>query len=274
METFMKSVKNHLSLILALVSILFAIQTLVITNRAIDAYEKSLKENYSMVVVSSMKLDLSKVKRKSPLIADIEEISVDEAIKKIDNSISKKNMELLKLSLPKFYRVRLTKFPSSSEIERLKKILGSLKGVKKIEDFRASHDVTFKLLMLFKTVVTVFSVVVFVITSLLIAKELRIWQYKHNERMNIMGLFGAPKWLSSAVLFRLAIVDALLSSFIVFIIFSYISNSQWLLGKLKSIGIEIVVFDMLKDFPLLFGAAMGLSILLAAAVVFGHKEEV
>ncbi len=270
----MKSVKNHLSLILALVSILFAMQTLTITNRAMDAYEHNLKNNYSLVVVSSEKLDASSVRKKSPLIATIEEISVDEAIKKIDSTISKKNMELLKLTLPRFYRISLTRYPSPSEIERLKKSLGSLKGVKKIEDFKATHDVTFKLLLLFKTVVTVFSIVVFVITSLLIAKELRIWQYKHNERMNIMGLFGAPKWLSSAVLFRLAIVDAILSSLIVFIVFSYIASSEWLLGKLKSIGIEIVVFDMLRDFPLLFGAALGLSILLATAIVFGHKEEV
>ena len=270
----MKSVKNHLSLILALISILFAIQTLIITDRAIDAYERNLKENYSLVVVSDKKLDLAQVRNKSPLVEGIEEISVDESIKKIDSSISKKNMQLLKLSLPKFYRIKLTRYPSSMEIDTLKKRLGTLRGVKKIEDFKASHDITFKLLLLFKTVVTVFSIVVFVITSLLIAKELRIWQYKHNERMNIMGLFGAPKWLSSAVLFRLAIVDAILSSLIVFIVFSYIANSEWLLAKLKSIGIEIVIFDTLRDFPLLFGAALGLSILLATAIVFGHKEEV
>ena len=270
----MKSVKNHLSLILALVSILFAMQTLIVTNRAIDAYERNLKNNYSLVVVASQKLSAAEVRKKSPLVASVEEISVDEAIRKIDSTISKRNMELLKLTLPRFYRVALTRYPSPSEIERLKKSLGRLAGVKKIEDFKATHDVTFKLLMLFKTVVTVFSVVVFVITSLLIAKELRIWQYKHNERMNIMGLFGAPKWLSSAVLFRLAIVDAILSSLIIFIVFSYIANSEWLLGKFKSIGIEIVVFDMLRDFPLLFGAALGLSILLATAIVFGHKEEV
>ena len=270
----MKSVKNHLSLILALVSILFAMQTLTVTNRAMDAYERNLKENYSLVIVSNKKLDAVSVRKKSPLIAKIEEISVDDAIKKIDSSISKKNMELRQLTLPHFYKISLTRYPSPSQIERLKKSLGAMAGVKKIEDFKATHDITFKLLTLFKSVVTVFSVLVFVITSLLIAKELRIWQYKHKERMNIMGLFGAPKWLSSAVLFRLAIVDAVLSSFLIFIVFSYIADSRWLLWKLESIGIDIVVFDVLEDFPLLFGAALGLSILLATAIAFGHKEEV
>ncbi|SFV51827.1 Cell division protein FtsX [hydrothermal vent metagenome] len=270
----MQSIKNHLSLILALVSILFAMQTLIVTNRAMDAYEQSLKNSYSLVVVSDKKLSHKQIKRASDLIAKSEEISVDDAIKKIDSSISKKNMELLKVTLPHFYRILLVRYPSPSQIEQLKTSLARVDGVKKIEDFKATHDITFKLLMLFKTVVTIFSFVVFIVTSLLIAKELRIWQYKHNERMNIMGLFGAPKWLSSAVLFRLAIIDAFLSTIIIFIVFSYIANSHWLLGKLESIGIDIVVFDMLRDFPMLFGAAFGLAILLAVAVVFGHKEEV
>ena len=54
----MKSIKNHLSLILALVSILFAMQTLTVTNRSIDAYKEKLKTNYSLVVVSNTKLDI------------------------------------------------------------------------------------------------------------------------------------------------------------------------------------------------------------------------
>ena len=270
----MKSVKNHLSLILALVSILFAIQTLVITNRAMDAYEKKLKNSYSLVAVSTSKLDNRMLKKRNPLVERVEKISVDEAIKRIDADISKKNMELLKLSLPNFYKITLSKYPTPSEIKRLKKSLYAIAGVKKVEDFKESYDITYKLLTLFETVVVVFSGVVFIITSLLIAKELRIWQYKHNERMNIMGLFGAPKWLSSAVLFRLAIVDAILSSFLVFVAFNLIASSRWLLEKLDLIGIEIEVFDMLTDFPLLLGAALGLSILLAIAIVFGHKEEV
>ncbi len=270
----MKSVKNHLSLILALTSILFAVQTLIVTNRALFAYEKNLKTNYSIVVVSEKKLDAKTLKAKNKMIENVQTIEVDDAIKRIDGSISKTNMELLKLSLPKFYRLTLAKYPSPSEIEKLKKDLFALKGVKKIEDFKASHDSSYKLLTLFGTVVTVFSVVVFVITSLLIAKELRIWQYKHNDRMNIMGLFGAPKWLSSAVLFRLAIVDAILSSILVFVGFVFIEQSEWLADKLATVGIDIVVFDIVKDFPILLLGAIVLSILLATAITFGHKEEV
>lgn len=270
----MQSIKNHISLVLALVSILFAVQTLIVTNRAIDAYENNLKEKYSIVVVAKKALDEKKIKSKTQLIDKVVEISIDSAIKKIDPSMSQKNRELLKLTLPKFYKVSFSKYLTSNEIERVIKQLKQIKDIKQVEDFKAVHDVTYKLLILFQIVVEVFSIVVFVITSLLIAKELRIWQYIHNDRMNIMGLFGAPKWLSSAVLFRLAIVDAIISSILIFIVFSYIAQNQWLIEKLKTIDIEIAVFDYVNDFSILFGTAFGLSLLLASAVVFGHKEEV
>ncbi|MBC8236723.1 MAG: hypothetical protein H8E76_00690 [Helicobacteraceae bacterium] len=96
----------------------------------------------------------------------------------------------------------------------------------------------------------------------------------HNERMSIMGLFGAPVWLSSAVLFRLSIVDAIIASVITFIIFSYIESSIWISRQFESIGIDVVVFDKVEDFSLLFAIAMSVSVLLASLILLGHKEEV
>ena len=92
--------------------------------------------------------------------------------------------------------------------------------------------------------------------------------------MSIMGLFGAPIWLSSAVLFRLSIVDAIIASILTFILFSYLSSSQWILEQFNNIGIEVVVFDNIIDFSILFGVAIFLSVLLASLIVIGHKEEV
>jgi cell division transport system permease protein len=112
------------------------------------------------------------------------------------------------------------------------------------------------------------------VTILLIFKELRIWQFKHNERMSIMSLFGAPTWLRSAVLFRLAIVDALIASVITFAIFSYIASSSWVSEQLATIGIHIVVFDKLNDSLTALAVSVVLSVLLATFIVLGHKEEV
>lgn len=184
------------------------------------------------------------------------------------------SVELLKLSLPKFYKLSLEHYPSPQEIQKLKSDLLSNNSITKVEDFAHTHDTVYKLLLLFKNVVSLFALVVAVVTLLLIFKELRIWQYKHTERMTIMGLFGAALWLRSAVLFRLAITDALIASCIAFGIFAFFSSHPWILEQLRSIDIDIVLFYPLDDSLILFGVAMSLSILLASLIVLGHKEEV
>jgi len=270
----MQSIKNHLSLVLALVSILFSIQVFIIVDRSIDAYKQNLTRNYSIVVVSQVTLDNEVIKAQNNLIETISPLSTDNVIKRLKINMDERNLELLKVALPKFYKLTLTHFPNPDEIQSLSKKLLKHKSITKVENFSSNHDNTYKLLLLFKEVITVFSIVVFVVTTLLILKELRIWQFMHNERMSIMGLFGAPIWLSSAVLFRLSIVDAIIASIVTFILFSYLASSMWMKEQFSSIGIDVVVFDSVSDFSILFGTAMLLSILLASLIVIGHKEEV
>jgi len=269
-----KSFKNHLSLVIALLSILFSLQVFTIVDRAIDAYKENLAKNYSLVVVAQQKIDPKDLKKRFQIIASINEIAPDSVIKKLNSGISKKNVELLKVTLPKFYKLHLNYYPSPRELEKLTTSLLKKKSITKVETFSKTHDTTYKLLLLFKTVVTLFASTVILVTILLIFKELRIWQFKHNERMSIMGLFGAPVWLRSAVLFRLAIVDALISSALAFILFTYIDSLPWVGEQFKHIGINVVIFDPIYDFLIMLGVSLSVSILLAVFIVLGHKEEV
>lgn len=269
----MKSIKNHLSLVLAIVSILFSLQIFVITDRAIDAYKEDLAKNYSVIVVSQKTMDEKSLFSINGLIKESRELEPDNVIKRFSTSMERKNVELLKISLPKFYKLSLRYYPSPSEIKKLREDLLRNSSITKVEDFSSNHDVTYKLLLLFKGVITVFSFSVFLVTTLLIFKELRIWQFKHSERMSIMSIFGAPVWLRSAVLFRLAIVDAVIASVVTFGIFVYISSNQYVLDQIANIGINIILFNIVDDFVVLFCVAMSLSILLASLIVIGHKEE-
>ena len=270
----MKSFKNHLSLVIALVSILFSIQVFNIVDRSIDAYKQKLTSNYSLVIVSQDKLQAKELKGRISAISDVIQLSPESVIKKLNTKISKNNIELLKATLPKFYKLKLRKYPSPDEIKKIKKQLLRIKSITKVESFSATHDTIYNLLLLFKTVISVLAFAILIVTILLIFKELRIWQFKHNERMSIMSLFGAPTWLRSAVLFRLAIVDALIASVITFAIFSYIASSSWVSEQLATIGIHIVVFDKLNDSLTALAVSVVLSVLLATFIVLGHKEEV
>lgn len=270
----MRSVKNHLSLIIALLSILFSMQVFIIADRSIDVYKEKLVNNYSVVVVSQKKLTDKEILGINNIISSVSEIEPDGVIKRLNTNMAPKNVELLKLTLPKFYKLKLKRFPTPNEISKLTKDLLKNKNIKKVEDFSHTHDTTYKLLLLFKGVISVFSISILVVTILLIFKELKIWQFKHSERMNVMGLFGAPVWLRSAVLFRLSIVDALIASVLAFLVFSYISSSAWILQHFNDIGITVLIFNPINDFLLLLSVAITLSIVLASLIVLGHKEEV
>ena len=270
----MKSFKNHISLVIALLSILFSLQIFTIVDRSIDAYKENLAKNYSLVIVSKKILNTKNLLNDNKIIDGVSEVSPESMIKKLNSGISKQNMELLKITLPKFYKVTLKYYPSSIELDKLTEKLLKTQSIDQVETFSKTHDTTYKLLLLFKTVITVFSFTVIVVTVLLIFKELRIWQFKHNERMSIMGLFGAPVWLRSAVLFRLAIVDAFIASALSFLIFSYLSSMPWVLEQFSNIGIHVVVFDTLYDFLTMLGVSVAVSMLLATSIVLGHKEEV
>jgi len=270
----MKSFKNHISLVIALVSILFSLQVFTIVERSIDAYKENLAKNYSLVIVSQKTLQKKELLDKITILSSIEQLSPDNVIEKLNTGISKKNKELLKVTLPKFYKLQLKIYPTPLQLQKLKKELLQYPYIVKVETFSNTHDTTYKLLLLFKNVISALALSIVLVTILLIFKELRIWQFKHNERMNIMGLFGAPIWLRSAVLFRLAIVDALIAFGASFIIFSYFSSSAWVSEEFANIGISVIIFDKVYDSLIMLGVSMTVSVLLASFIVLGHKEEV
>lgn len=270
----MRSVKNHLSLIIALFTIVFTMQVYIVVDRTVVAYENNLNENYSIVVVTQKKVETDSLVAISPKIKRADEISTKEVVTRLQSKMKQRHIDLLKLSLPHFYSIHLTHYPTPSEISALHKRLEKNSEITRVEDFAQSHDTLYKLLLLFKSVVVIFAIAIFAVTSLLVLKEMRIWQFQHNERMSIMAMFGAPVWMRSAVLFRLSIVDAVVASVLAIGTFTYADFLKVGNEQLQAIGIEVLLFDPLNDSLLIVGVALSLSIILATLIVIGHKEEV
>ncbi len=274
MEVFMKSLKNHFSLIAALFTILFTIQVYKVLERSISSYEESLRANYSIIVIATSPLEESSLKSRFSLIHSLEEISPEKVIKRLEKEMDKTSLGLLRASLPKFYKLTLEHYPQPSEIDILSSQLKNMKKIKRVESFSQTHDQIYKLLLLYKGVIQIFALAIFIVTLLLIAKEMRIWQFQHEERMNIMALFGAPIMLRSAVLFRLAILDALIAASLIVAVFTVIMTSGWAEPYFSDINIQVTVFDYAKDGLMHFGISLTLSIILALMLIVNHKEEV
>ena len=270
----MRSVKNHLSLIIALFTIVFTMQIYIVVERSVTAYEDQLNENYSIVVVTDKSVKTETLTAISPKIKSAEEISTKEVVKRLQVQMKQRHIDLLKLMLPHFYAIHLNHYPDPSEIKKLRHKLERNSDITRVEDFAKSHDTLYKFLLLFKSVVIIFAVAIFAVTSLLVLKEMRIWQFQHNERMSIMAMFGAPMWMRSAVLFRLSIVDAIIASVLAIGTFLYVDIAKIGSEQLQTIGIDITLFDIVNDSLLIIGVALSLSILLATLIVLAHKEEV
>ncbi len=270
----MRSVKNHFSLIIALFTIVFTLQIYMVIERTVTAYERNLNENYAIVVVTKKSIATDTLVAMSPKIKSAEEISTKEVVDNLQSQMKQRHIDLLKLSLPHFYSIHLNHYPTPSEVKELRRTLQKNSDITRIEDFAKSHDTLYKLLLLFKSVVVIFAIAIFAVTSLLVLKEMRIWQFQHNDRMSIMAMFGAPVWMRSAVLFRLSIVDAIIASVLAIMVFSYADAAEIAHEQLQSIGIDVLLFDPFNDSLLIIGVALSLSILLATLIVIGHKEEV
>ncbi|MCX6074144.1 MAG: cell division protein FtsX [Campylobacterales bacterium] len=269
----MKSLKNHISLIIALFTVLASVQIYVAVDRSIAAYESHLKNDYSVIVVASKSLTPVELKAMSPMIDRSESISTAQVLERLKGEMSPKNLELLKLTLPKFYRLYLNRFPTPDEITQLQKRLERNRAIERVEGFSQTHDTVYKLMLLFKDVVQIFSIAIATVTSLLILKEMRLWQFQHAQRMNIMALFGAPVWLRSAVLFRLAIVDAIIATVILCLAFFVINHYGYLTMQLREIGINVQLFNFVDDAIRSLVIALSVSIALTLTIVLVNHEE-
>ncbi len=270
----MKSLKSHVSLITALFSILLTLQLFTGLQRVVNAYEKQLGDNYAIVVVSDQNLSLKDFTSIVPEIRAAEPISPKKMLQRLQREMHSRRINLMELELPHFYRLKLGRYTSPESIRRIGTALEHSRKIDKVETFAQQHDTVYRLLQLFKWVVIALAAVLFAVTSLLILKEMRLWQFQHRERMNIMALFGAPVWLRSAVLFRLAIVDAAVATILAAVAFAAVEHYGWVERILDLIQVRAVLFDPAKDLPVLFGVAVSLSILLASMIVMGHREEV
>lgn len=269
----MKSFKNHFSLIIALFSILFTVQSFMLIDRVIKKYEGVLHDNYSVIVVATEGITQDTFKKYDPIIAQSESISPDRVLNKLQDELKEQNIELLRLSLPKFYRIYFTHYPTPDELKTLEDRLLKKATISRVETFSDSHDSVYNLLQLFKYVANILAGTIFIITTLLIFKELKIWQLQHAERMQIMALFGAPMWLRSAVLFRLAILDAILAFTLVLASLTWLKTSGIVNDKLSHININIEVFNLVEDGGKLLIISIMLSIFLAFMVMIANKEE-
>ncbi len=264
----MKSLRNHFSVIFPLVTLLISIQFTLNLEKIVKNYEVNLIQDYSIIAVSEKELKLDELKKDLSSIKTIKQMSTKKVLEKLKGDISSKNLSLLQVSLPKFYSIKLNSFPSKSKLDNIKSKLSKLPNIKKVETFSKTHNKIYNIFTVAKYTFYIFTSLIFVISFMLMLKQMRIWTYEHKERMDIMSLFGAPFWMKSAVLYKLAVIDSILAFIITVIIFTIVPNTEFLTSIAKQIDIFIPPIDFLIEGPILLLISLSFALISVSMVMF------
>ena len=268
----MKSLKNHISFIIPLFILLFSIQFATMLERGVKNYEVHLSGEYTIVAVSKLPLDQKTLKSSIPSINQVTEIKNDKYIEKLKSDISKADLVYLRANLPKFYTIKLTSLPDAKALKKISTKLQNIKGVVKVETFKKTFNKFHQFLKMSKMASIFFTVFIFVISFMLIVKQMEIWTLEHKRRMYIMGLFGAPYWMKSASLYKSVIIDALISAMLVAIVFLLLPNIANLDSIKSDLGIDLSNFNFIGDLFKLVIISLLISIVSVTTIILKQKN--
>ncbi len=269
----MKFLKYHISIILPLFLLLFAVESFTMLKKVIDNYEQKINNEYSIVVVSKIPLDKNIVSENIKNLSKLKIISTSSVINSLKDNISPKNLQKLKKSLPLFYSIKLKQLPTSKELTSIQKKLKNITGVKSVTIFKKSYDKFYNFLIFNRMLLLFFTVFVFIVVWLLIIKQAEVWIFEHKQRFEIMSILGAPFWMKSAMLYRVVIVDSIVSSILVSSIFFYFLNSSKYIKYLDDINIPLPKFDVLSDSLMLLGIGVFISIVSVTFAIIKLNRE-
>ncbi|HFU77920.1 MAG TPA: cell division protein FtsX [Epsilonproteobacteria bacterium] len=267
----MKFIKNHLMFILPLMAILLGVEFYLVFDRTTDSYEKGLKEGYSMLVVSHKPVSLKTLQGLNEHISSSEKIKRKSIVSEIAKGVSKDASKEILDALPHFYSVRLDSYLGTSTLEEIKKDLEAHPNIKSVETFGSSYSSSYRLFSFIKLSLKIFIVFMAVVSLFLIIKQMEIWKYAHHQRMQVMEIFGAPLMLRSGVLFKVAIVDAIIAAILTSLFFLYL-KFQWAANS----GIDMMIQNKealfkTTDIAILIAVALAIVIVAVYTVVFSSK---
>lgn len=268
----MNFIKRHLSLIYPLVMLLLSFESAVLIQRAVEEHEKKLSQDYSIIVASKKPLSAEIIHSKTKFFQEIHSIDPQVVLKSLEHTISPKNLLSLRSELPLFYSIRLNIFPNQSQLKNISVILSSIEGVEKVELFTKSHSKVYRLLLLAKKSIVFFGALLAVLSILLMVKQVEIWHLQHSKRMEIMSYLGAPSWMKNKVLFKLALVDSLISSMIAIASVFYILNLEEFSSLLALLEITDILFAPFRDFLSLLVISICISVFSALIVIIRQKD--
>ncbi|PAF45652.1 hypothetical protein [Helicobacter sp. 11S02629-2] len=266
----MKELRSHISLLIPLIALLFGIQIIMLVQRSLDTQESHLVQDYSIMIASKQPLTIESLQDKIVEAKSLDTIDPEPQLDRLKQSIG--DISIFKKDLPYFYSLNLEYFPNKARLDAITSILKKVPNVIRVESFAKSYTQVYGLLTFIKFSISIFAVVVFIVSVLLMLKQIAIWKYQHAAKMEVMDILGASVWIRNRHLFKLAFIDSFIASIITILIVYYLSDTDFIRTILESLGIGQGVFEGVLDFIRLVVIALIVSNICVILVIFSKSK--
>jgi len=127
----MKSLNSIFAFLVPLLSMLITFCIFLIIDNIVDNYKNKISKDYSIVIVATTTLNKKSLNELAGIkIENIQLLPNEKIIENIKTNLSANSIELLRQKLPYFYQIYLETFPTSTDLEAIKKTLLSNKDIK------------------------------------------------------------------------------------------------------------------------------------------------
>ncbi len=271
-EWCMTSIRNHLALIIPLIALLFGIESIMLVNRAISTHEMQLAQNYQIIIASKETLDLNKIQTFVREAVELKSISPAYIINELKTELPKDAIETLQKELPFFYSLRLDSYPSDERIDKISSTLSRLGSVTRVESFKKTHSQVYKLLLIIKGSVIIFSVLSAILSCLLMVKQIEVWKLEHSERMQIMSFLGAPSWMRNNILLKLAVIDSIIATIAIVSALVYFKTTPLAGDVAIALEVDLDIIKTASDCVILFFSSVIISLVSVFFVIIKQKD--
>ena len=268
----MKYIKEHIMFIFPMMAILLGIESFLVFDRLTNDYEEGLKANYTMLVLTKKPMRLTGFQDIDAHISSMQIIKKRDIVNEMARGMKSTNASDIMGMLPHFYTLHLDSYLDASSLKKIEQKLSAHSNIKKVEMFGDSHSSNYHLFVFIKIVLWTFVAFMTIASLFLIIKQMEIWQYAHRERMQVMEIFGASTALRSGVLFKRAIMDAIIAIVVTNMLFAYLRFVWVPQSHIDMLTQRVELLFAYKDVMILFGVAMLIVIMAVTMVVIGSKE--
>jgi len=256
-------------------AILLGLEFFIAFDRTTKQYEKSLQDEYSMLIVSKEDMSIDDITAWDKHIVKIEVINKNEIVGKINQAMEVNNTtdEKIKNAIPNFYAAKIDKYLNTLELQAIKTNLLKNPQITRVETFDSVYKSNYGLFSFIKFSFRTFIIFMSIIGFFLILKQMEVWNYIHAQRMRVMEIFGAPLLFRSKVLIKVAIIDAIIASIVTSFIFWYLQFVVVANGNITILNDNLESVFSIGDIFILLFTSLFISLVAVFIVVMNIKEE-